>query len=62
MRQPEVRPGSRLAVGRAPLKDAARRKRGGLTAVLDRARPAADRILGQGEETVPFSRTKKHHW
>ena len=33
---------------------------GGLTALLDRGEHDAEGKSGQGEETAPFSRTKKH--
>ena len=50
-----------VASGAAALKDAARRKRGGLTAVLDRGCARRRQDSGREEETAPFSRTKKHH-
>ena len=45
-----------------PVKDASRRKGGGLRPSLTAAPRAVIGFSGQDEETTPFSRTKKHHW
>ncbi len=46
----------------ATLKDASRRRSGGLRPSLTAAPPDANAPSGRDEETAPSRRTKKHHW
>jgi hypothetical protein len=51
-----------LASPAAALKDASRRRGGGLRPYLTAAPRDVNATSGRDEETAPFSRTKKHHW
>ena len=50
---------SRMAVGGAALKDAARRQRGSLTAVLDRGSPHRRQTIGPGRRNGPVQPNKE---